>query len=347
MRKKLMIYAALVTIAIVAGYFLFSTENYDYKFENPKEAIKACRKDLSSLIGKKKMSTSALSKEVCKWIAIRDSTISCFMRADSNEINSDIFTDFYNVSDSIGIEITRLARSKDRTAEDLLYVQIHTANKKNEIKASENYKNAKAFFDNIKAPDKNMTLDEAVKTYHKILNNTKNITKEQSLLKFMEIEDQCFQVIMKNLTNAQSSDLEQLSQKAEMFFSRLMFSLRTNQENKDNSRILAYLHMRINKRVIMNTKTVCDIIDNHVKINEEQKMTFRWMLLQPFMSLDNNSWTYITDEQCEILEELAPKLHKYMLKLDSPAEVKDKEKLKELKNTIGKYLLVAYLKQIL
>ena len=347
MKKRIIIYLAAAAALLTVCFFQLSEDSYNYTFKTPKEAVAKGREQLSNLKKKETISTSSLTKEVRKWIALRDSAYSCFMKADSADINNQTLVDFYNVSDSISIEMSRLARSKERTAKDLVYIQKNTATKRSETQDSQLFKDAVAFFNGIPQPDKTLTLEAAVTGYKRLLGQTKNLTKEQELLQFIKAEDQYFQVIMQNLTEAKTEDLEDVAQHADRFFSRLTLSLSTDLTSESNNRILMYLHMRVNRRVIINTRAVCQILDSNVKLSDTQKMLYRWMLLQPFMSLDNYSWTYMTDDQEKNLSKLAKNLHEYLLKIENPKAKNDKKEEKELQYSIGKYLIVAYLKQMM
>ena len=113
---------------------------------------------------------------------------------------------------------------------------------------------------------------------------------------------------MKNLLKVNIHDLEEISHESERFFSRLMYSLVID-NNEANNRILTYLYIRVNKRVIANTEAVVNIIKSNVKINDTQVVTFRIMLLNPFLSLNAESWAYMTKNERNILENRASNIH--------------------------------------
>lgn len=348
MKTKKIIYTTATILFVILSCFIIFSEEENQHFNNPSEAVKACQEELYKLRKEKFAKTSSLIKHINKWTAIRDSTFSCFVHSDSTQMNSKVFNYFYAVSDSVGTEIIRLSTSKPKTVEDLLEIQVKTAPKREKIQKSDNFINASNFYKEFKEANTNITLAAALTKYKKLTARTNKITKENDLLKFIQEEDLYYQVIMKNLLQININDLENISHESEKFFTRLMYSL-TISNSESNDRILTYLYMRINRRIIINTKTVVDIINSNVKLNDFQIVTFRIMLLNPFLSLNRENWAYMTKQQINVLEDLAPNLHEYLLKMDGVKikNIKDKEKFEELKNNIGKYLTTAYIKQLL
>ena len=346
MKSKKLIYATVAILVVILGCFVVFSEEENQHFENPSEAIKACQKELYKLKKEKFANTSSLIKHINRWTSIRDSSFSCFTHVDSTQMNTEVFNYFYAVSDSIGTEIMRLTASKPKTVEDLLEIQSKTAHNRKKIQKSENFKNASEFFMSLQENNAEVPIDEAIAKYKKLASKTKNIKKEQELLSFIKEENIYFQAIMKNLLKVNIHDLEEISHESERFFSRLMYSLVID-NNEANNRILTYLYMRVNKRVIANTEAVVNIIKSNVKINNTQVVTFRIMLLTPFLSVNAESWAYMTKNEIKVLEDLAPNLHEYLLKIDGVKSIKDKDKAEELKNNIGKYLTTAYVKQLI
>lgn len=346
MKTKKIIYATAAVLVVILACFVIFSEEKNQTFKTPSEAIKACQKELYKLRKEKSAGTSSLIKHINKWSSIRDSSFVCFAHADSTQMSMEIFNYFYAVSDSIGAEIMRLASSKSKTIEDLLEIQVKTSNNRKTIQQSEDFKNASSYYNNLQEPNTEITCKTAIEKYKNLAAKTKKVRKEQDLLKYIQEEDLYYQVIMKNLQQVDVHELEDISHDSERFFSRLMYTLAID-NTESNNRILTYLYMRINRRVIMNTKTVVDIINSNVKLNDSQKVMFRIMLLNPFLSLNRESWAYMTKQQINELEDIAPDLHEYLLKMDDVKAVKDKEKSEELKNNIGRYLTTAYIKQLL
>ena len=84
------------------------------------------------------------------------------------------------------------------------------------------------------------------------------------------------------------------------------------------------------------------------KLSEIQTANYRWMLLQPFMTIDMYSMAAITPEQEKSLIEISKNLPKYLAYIDgkdfNKSDSKEKNKLTEI---LTKYFLRSYLHQLL
>ena len=106
--------------------------------------------------------------------------------------------------------------------------------------------------------------------------------------------------------------------------------------------------MRFNRRIIQNAEAVIRDIAKGYKLSEIQTANYRWMLLQPFMTIDMYSMAAITPEQEKSLTEISKNLSKYLAYIDgkdfNKSDSKEKNKLTEI---LTKYFLRSYLHQLL
>ena len=80
--------------------------------------------------------------------------------------------------------------------------------------------------------------------------------------------------------------------------------------------------MRFNRRVILNAMTCQDEVNRNVKLTVEQKANYRWMLIQPYISIDDYSTSVLTDKQKEQLLQLAKNLPELIEKLETEKSLK-------------------------
>ena len=80
--------------------------------------------------------------------------------------------------------------------------------------------------------------------------------------------------------------------------------------------------MRFNRRVILNAMTCQDEVNRNVKLTTDQKANYRWMLIQPYISIDDYSTSVLTDKQKEQLLQLAKNLPELIEKLETEKSLK-------------------------
>ena len=125
-----------------------------------------------------------------------------------------------------------------------------------------------------------------------------------------------FRSIMEHLHELQQKDLEEISSKTALIFQKLYENTQASPENAVNSRVTLYLSMRFNRRIIQNAEAVIRDIAKGYKLSEIQTANYRWMLLQPFMTIDMYSMAAITPEQEKSLTEISKNLSKYLAYID-------------------------------
>ena len=79
-------------------------------------------------------------------------------------------------------------------------------------------------------------------------------------------------------------------------------------DDEVSRRVQSYLTMRFNRRIIQNAEACRDLLAENYKLSEEQLQNFRWMLIQPFITIDDKGFSLLTEEQLDLLQELAKSL---------------------------------------
>lgn len=106
--------------------------------------------------------------------------------------------------------------------------------------------------------------------------------------------------------------------------------------------------MRFNRRIIQNAEVCRQDIKKKVELNDMQAINYRWMIIQPFMIIDNEAMEMITDQQVVTLTEMANELPQLLAYVDGKDFDKSpKEETSKLQGILSEYLLNTYLKSIL
>ena len=111
---------------------------------------------------------------------------------------------------------------------------------------------------------------------------------------------------------------------------------------------MMYLSMRFNRRIVQNAMAVQRDIEKGVRLTDKQTANYRWMIIQPFLSIDNYAMATITEEQEECLNGIAEKLPRTLSSLDGKDYDKSsKEETEKLTSVLTEYFIRAYIKQSL
>lgn len=337
----------ILVMACVTALSACSDKSNAFEFQNTAEAVSACRQVLSDLRGMKEPSIESLAKKAARWVALQDTTFSLMMRDSTIDSNSAIAIDFFMVSDSIRTEIERAVMEKKRTMKDILYLKIHTARDREKTLASEDFKAAKKFYEEADKQPTFKDLQTTISEYKKLLKES-NFKKEQQMLEFIKKEDRCFRSLMLFLPQVTQEQLEIITQETATLFDNLYRNASADPENAVNSRIMMYLSMRFNRRIVQNAMAVQRDIEKEVRLTEKQTANYRWMIIQPFLSIDNYAMATITEEQEECLNGIAEKLPRTLSSLDGKDYDKSsKEETEKLTSVLTEYFVRAYIKQSL
>ena len=179
-----------------------------------------------------------------------------------------------------------------------------------------------------------------ISAYYILLKSVKSFKQERQLLSFITEEDKCFRSLMNYLSKVSNSDLQNLTNATTAIFDDLYSSV-GNKSDDVNDRTMLYLTMRFNRRIIQNAMACRNDIINNQRLDRDQRANYKWMLIQPFMAIDDYSTAVLTEEQRETLIKLTDELPALLGKLDVQKK-SDNEQIK-LTNVLANYFLKSYL----
>lgn len=346
-------HCAIIGIAAMAALLsACSSKEKSYAFDNPKEAVNACRKELSELKGIEKADINRLMEVTARWLELQDSTVSCFLRdtTEASSIGNDVaFHEvFFAVSDSIRTEIMRLALSEKRSLADIVKLKVATSYDRKKIIASENFKHANEFYKKMDEEPLYNDVGATLEEYEKLLTNADPFKTEQDLYQFIRKEDKCFRSLLAYLKEIPQEKLQEITDKTSSLFDALYRNTVADLENKINARVMMYLTMRFNRRIIQNAETCRNDIKTNKTLTPQQAANYRWMLIQPLMTIDNYAMATMNDEQIQKLTTIAKELPELLAYLDDKDFAKSpKEETEKLKAALSEYFLKSYMKAIL
>ena len=104
-------------------------------------------------------------------------------------------------------------------------------------------------------------------------------------------------------------------------------------------------YLDFNKRIIQSAVDVrSQMAKRNGELTDQQRSNYRWLLIQPFLVMDNYATAALTPQQENLLVELAEQLPELLAALDGHTDQGDAEKLTSV---LSEYFLKSYLKSIL
>lgn len=320
------------------------SRGHDFKFENPQDALNACESELKTLSKKKRVDIKELTEITNRWIALQDSSIHILATTTDADAYAPVINSFFQVTDSIRSTIIRLSKSQHRTMEDAIYLKVNVTYGQEAIRKNKDYKEALDFYAGL---DKNKLIsspDEAMKAYKNLFSHIDSVKKENDLFMYIAEEDRCYRSLLQYQTKLNAEIVEDIAEKTENFFNGLQQAVSKNNSSQ-NARLLTYLNIRINRRMVQYAQACASDIDKGMKITGQNRETYRWALLQPYLTIDKFLAAYLTDEQKETLSVIGTKLPDYFLYIDDLPVKIDKKKKGILTERLKDTMLSMTLKQ--
>ena len=202
------------------------------------------------------------------------------------------------------------------------------------------YKEALDFYDKLDKQDTYPNLTKTLIVYSALLHNAKPFKHESELLGFISEEDRCFRSLMKFLSQVSNEQLQQLTDATASIFDGLYSSVGRKVDDV-NDRTMLYLTMRFNRRIVQNALACKQDVENGKKLSHLQRANYRWMLIQPFMAIDDYSTAALTSKQKEELLDMSNELPMLLNKLELEKQTKEEED--KFTKVLSEYFLKSYL----
>lgn len=188
-----------------------------------------------------------------------------------------------------------------------MYFKLNTAMQRKVLEKNAIYKDAVKYYEKLDTYPLYPSLKTTLAAYGKLLSSTTSFKQGDELMNFIALEDKCFRSLMKYLAQVDTETLQKLTMGTTRVFDGLYSSVGA-QVDDVNDRTMLYLSMRFNRRIIQNALACQEDILSRRRLGTTQQANYRWMLIQPFMAIDDYSAAVLTEEQREQLLALSDDL---------------------------------------
>lgn len=332
---------ALVVITMLSG-----CQKKGVRVKDVNGALAVCKSELTVLQSKSSASIDELVEYINLTEQMEDSIISFSMRDTAYAANQKMQDEVLNVSDSLRTEILRLAFSKPRSLSDVVFIKTNTANGAKKFIDEKSQKQADRFFAKL---DNNATykdLDKTLQEYDRILSdpNYMHIESREIFRDFLKKEDICFRSMLQFLPMVPQQKLQELTDQTARICNTFYGTGKDSFASIDE--IATYMTMRYNRRILQNAEVCRDQIMNGLKINPVIARNYRWMLMQPYFTIDEISMAALSSGQQQLMLDIAQDMPELYMKLDKCPSKANNDELQFL-DKISVYLLKTHIKNII
>lgn len=289
-------------------------------FHNVKNAADAYRSYLSEVRKEENLPTDRLIEKVNDWQSLRDSVSACITKDTANRIHANYESEIRGLHDSLRVEFTRLALEKPRTFADVLLIREQTSQYRQDTELMQSAAEAEPFFKPLDSvPTYKGSANAVVDKYRMFLSKTlkSGISGKSEMLAFIKEEDRLFRSFLSHLPELADADLSAITRDTE----KCCLSIFQSAENGRLSYrdALVYTARRANRRIILNALACRDDINQGNVKTEAQAMAYIWMLLQPYVALDDFSVAVLSDMERTTLHAVADRTPQMIAKLNKTA----------------------------
>lgn len=283
-----------------AMFFLAScaTKSTDYNFVTNEDALTSYRIFLSHVQEKKKVSTEDLCDIINTWVELRDTVYSYISKDSSFNAHTYLPSTFFIIHDSLRTEMCRLAIEQDRTLACVLQVKKSTSIYNNEEDFIPVFNTAKAFYTSLDSldvfkADKKQTLG----IYREFLADTANehVGTLDDLKTVIRTEDRIFRSFLSHINEYAREPLGDITKGTERLCKNIYGDAASGK--LDAKDIMVYMSMRTNRRLILNANACVESVQRKDRLTDAQKEAFYWMIIQPFVAIDDFGMAVLTPEQ--------------------------------------------------
>ena len=220
-----------------------------------------------------------------------------------------------------------------------MYLKLNTATSREKVEKADTYKEAISFFERLDKQDVFPSLKETLGAYYYLLDKAKPFKTEEQVIEFISKEDKCFRSLMMHLNEVSNDHLQQLTDATSKVYDGLYDSVGKKADDV-NDRTMLYLTMRYNRRIIQNAAACKEDIENGKQLDRIQRANYRYMLIQPFIAIDDYSTSVLTKEQKKELLEISKNIPSLLTKLDLKKQSKEEED--KFTDVLSQYFLKSY-----
>jgi hypothetical protein len=281
------------------------SKHQEHGFASTDEAISAYNDFYLQLKKKKQADNAALVEISRKWCEMGDSVVVCLQR---DTTQCEFVNSFTSLTDSVTVEVDRLVDSRARSYAD--YTEILKQLHKTDIDSmSADFVTAlHGFYRRIDSiPTYNCNKQKTIERYLAMLDNTlaRGINSKEDVFIFLRDENVAFRSFLSKLSAYGDMPLSEIRDKTNNVAMQMIALATRDNPVLDKSEIVYLLTIRNSHRIIQNAMTCIEDIHAGKITAKDQSSAYLWMIMQPWISIEQFQYDLLSAEDTHNLEQLA------------------------------------------
>lgn len=266
-----------------------------YNFKTSSDALETYHQYLTSVRNIKQSNTKDFSKEISHWQEVNDTVIHFLMKDSALLKEHNLATLLSVIHDSVRYEMLRLSETWRYSYDDVLKIKETTSKFQNDKDLQNAVTSAEPFFielNEVPVIESNKTA--ILSKYKGFLSITKanGIKDKDEMLAFIKEEDLYFRSFLAHLHEIDNEPISDITKDTEYICRSIFQSAR---EGKISARdAMVYMSMRTVRRLLQNSVVCVTSINNQQIKDKAQGNAYVWMIIQPFISIDQFSIATLT-----------------------------------------------------
>ncbi len=263
------------------------------------------------------LSVGQLSERIVEWRRLDDAVRMALAR-DSASRTVLYYKGIYRIiNDSIHAGLYRLAVSGTCSYHDLLYLHRQTSPYLQDTNIQQAAEQARSFFDSIDSIPVQDTESgrRVMRRYRLFLDKAveKEFLHKDDLLYFISEDYVRYKAFLQHLPEYADSDMSDIIRDIERCCERIFRAANDSVLPRQDAMI--YLTMRMNLRLMRTAQAALADLDSGKVRSRETARAYMWMLVQPFMLMDDLSVALMSDEDISEMYRIADAMPKETEKL--------------------------------
>ena len=275
-------------------------------FATSGEAVSAARQLLSIIENDNKTSIQAITAYVGQWKELDDSVRACFARDTIRQPHLNHVATYRQIRDSVHTTLICKTSSKPRSYHDLFFLKEQTSRFAKDAEIATAARNAQPFFASLDSVHINIKGGKRVMNiYREFLRKAsqQKIKSKEQMLSFIRAEHSYFTAFLQVLPELSDEDMSDITRMTEQCCVQVLNAAEQKVLTYEDAMI--YLAMRTNKRLILNAQVAQKNIRSGKIQNTTMQHAHLWMMLQPFITMDDLAISVLSDKERKDLYKLA------------------------------------------
>ena len=131
---------------MIAGLTACNSKQQKFEFDHAQEAIAACHQELATVKDQKDATIDEPVARINIWQELQDSTLTLMVRDSTLQNDARLASEFFAVTDSFRMVITRLALAKQRSMADVVKLKVGTSASRKTMLTSDEFRSARQYY---------------------------------------------------------------------------------------------------------------------------------------------------------------------------------------------------------